>query len=216
MSDPGIDTNTVALSHLAAGTCTTIGHCLLLCRPAHVKNVESVDSSTHCTWKIKGSVLVTILKDESSRSLVYLHETDRLYHLNPASGIILAVTMPPCTAVLAQYYLDDVHESSDGMPPSYRHEMRLIDAIVVAGESMRGVSPEDRYATLNEGIASGWFDGTVQSQWAGLYSAITPIFEGRVPLPHTPLCPLCPSTKDPLELLTPPVPHSPVSGGADQ
>lgn len=82
------------------------------------RNVVAGD--TPCTWKVDGSIFLTLVKNCVGLPLVYFHCNDCIYHQNPVSGIGLSPSFPSKSAVLAQYYLDDDERSGDCLAQNYK------------------------------------------------------------------------------------------------
>lgn len=90
-------------------------------------------------------------------------------------------------------------------------EIRVIDIVTLNGETMAGIHPYERYQKLLQGCQQEWFmpKDAVNVQWVGNISAIGPIFNGGMSLPHKPLYPLCLTTEDPLKMVKPKMEHIP-------
>lgn len=111
----------IALCHIAAGHHISLGSHLNSCKQLQIHSCdEELHTETPCTWKVDGSIFITLIKDCNGMPLIYFHCNDCIYDQNPMTGLGVGPAFPVNSAVLAQYYLDDEKIDEDGVTPIYR------------------------------------------------------------------------------------------------
>lgn len=140
------------------------------------------DGDRFCTWKPKGSVFLSLSKEDCGSTVVHVFESGTSFYASPAAR--LPKCIPSGVTLLGQYVEDFDSETETVFP-----RVLVFDVLQSDGRPLDGVPVPMRYNTLRGYFEAAAATGNteesiVQLQWVGQYSSVGVITSGAMKLPH--------------------------------
>jgi hypothetical protein len=147
----------------------------------NIKN-EDAGNTYWCTWKAKDSEFFTLFKTTSMHTVFYSHTLKKCFFAN--NNTLIPNNCAPGTVVLGQY-VEDNGPNGEAIPRILVFDMLRCNN-QAGPQSLRGVSPMDRYMLLRDTIGTECGEDQISVQWAGEYrSCKSAICSGSMNCPHS-------------------------------